>query len=140
MKRFLSIFALGMLATAAFTGCDTLLQVEGPDPHGHWNSVAGILTVKYPQSTLESAFEAASKGLDSLGYYRTGENRPRDADKEKIYVVYARAIGDVKITVKIYTATDIKAGTEWVQADIGYGAWGNLEESQKIQAAIAKYL
>lgn len=148
MKKFFSILTLGALVALPFAGCTTVVGVRNPqDTNGRWADLSGTLTVRYPQSTVEQVFVATKKALDqikwdetTLMYKRTGETLPRENDKAKRIIVYARGIGDVKVTVTIYTAVNTKTKEECTQADISYGAWGNLKESQVIVEAISQNL
>ena len=141
MKKLLSILTLGALVALPFAGCTTVVGVRNPqDSNGSWADLSGSLTVRYPQSTVEEVFVATKKGIDQLGYFRTGEDLPRENAKSKSIKVYARGVGDIEVTVTISIATDVKTKKEWTQAVIKYGAWGNLKESQVIVEAISKNL
>lgn len=139
MKK-LSILAAAAFAALPFAGCVNDVGVVNPyNTTAQWNSI-GFLTTKYPGKTIDEVFQATIRGLDQLygGTSRVGEHRPKP--KEPYYEVYARVVGDIKITVKIVTARDAKTKEQWTEATVSYGTWGNLQESQKIVAAISRNL
>jgi len=72
------------------------------------------------------AFKSTIRQLDAMGYFRTGELHDDDA-----ITIYARKVGDEKVTVKI---TQLEAGLSEVRIRIG--KLGNLAESQSIYAKI----
>ena len=65
-----------------------------------------------------------------MGYFRTGE-----LHKETAITIYARKIGDEKVTVRVSQATDPEA-TAQSEIRIRVGNLGNLAESQTIYAHI----
>ena len=74
-------------------------------------------------------FKTAIREMDEMGYYRTGE-----LHKETAITIYARKIGDEKVTVRAYVprdATEVQS-----QIRIRVGKLGNLAESQNIYARI----
>ncbi|MDR2981143.1 MAG: DUF3568 domain-containing protein [Puniceicoccales bacterium] len=139
MKKLLSLAMLTALVAFPLSGCITQVGVNAKNSTADWNSMSGSLTVKYTDNTIEDVFVATKKGLDQLQFFRTGETLPKDGKSGSI-TVYARAIGDMNITVDIYTAKNTKTKKEWTQAVIKYGTWGNLQESQKIVSAISENL
>lgn len=82
---------------------------------------------------INQVFRTAISELDEMGYYRTGE-----LHKEKYITIYARKVGDEKVTVKsYYPKKDSKlaeAGKSAIR--IRVGTFGDLAESQMIYAAI----
>ncbi len=137
MKKFLFLTALFAFAAIPFTGCTTKTHVpeNAQSPISDWNSVMGTLTIYYPQSSMEEVFNATKKGLDEIKYFRTGETPAKDRIS-----VFARAVGDVKVTVDIAVRVDVKTKAKTTYAVISYGTWGNLAESQKIAGVISKNL
>ena len=140
MKKLLTFAALAAIASLGFTGCETASGVDNPDDStGYYNM--GAFTTRYTaksQDYIENVFNATKKGLDQLGYYRTGET----PSKDKV-TVFARAHGDVQITVDIFKKViEAKDGSksEWVYVAIRYGTWGNLKESQQIASKISANL
>ncbi|PXA03609.1 hypothetical protein DDZ13_11555 [Coraliomargarita sinensis] len=82
---------------------------------------------------IGTVFRTAIRELDEMGYYRTGE-----LHKEKYITIYARKVGDEKITVKSYYPSKnsdlAEAGKSALR--IRVGKFGNLAESQMIYARI----
>lgn len=72
------------------------------------------------------AFKTAIRRLDAMGYFRTGELHDDDA-----ITIYARKVGDEKVTVRIQ---QIESGLSEMR--IRVGKLGNLAESQNIYANI----
>ncbi|MDR0534985.1 MAG: hypothetical protein LBG65_01285 [Puniceicoccales bacterium] len=160
MKKHFAAAALA--ATGALTTAGCVQEVRIPEnaalePRGEWVSfVSGDLVVKFPGKTQQEIFKAASLALEDYGAKRLSEDRPEDTPTlPPAYAIYARVIGDLKVTIRITTESDFiledtppnadgqpsgKKKREWVQASISYGAFGNLSESQKIAAAICKRL
>ncbi len=75
-------------------------------------------------------FKTAIRELDDMGYFRTGE-----LHKETAITIYARKIGDEKVTVRAKQSDE--GGSELV---IRVGKFGNLAESQVIYARIRNAL
>lgn len=71
-------------------------------------------------------FKTAIREIDELGYFRTGE-----LHKETYITIYAREIGDKKITVRIKQGVESQA-----EIRIRVGKLGDLAESQVIYARI----
>lgn len=71
-------------------------------------------------------FKTAIREMDSMGYYRTGE-----LHKATAITIYARKVGDEKITVR---ASQLAEGQSEIR--IRVGKLGNLAESQLIYARI----
>ena len=71
-------------------------------------------------------FKTAIREIDGMGYFRTGE-----LHKDTTITIYARKIGDEKITVR---AKQLAEGQSEIR--IRVGKLGNLAESQVIYARI----
>lgn len=139
MKKSLPILALAASALS-LTGCDTTYAVNNKaDSNGTYQ--LGAATMRYPSQSPEyinNVFNATNQALNQLGYFRTGET----PGKDKI-TVFARAIGDVEITVDIYKKVienKDRSKQEWIYVTVRYGTWGNLKESQSIQSKISENL
>lgn len=79
---------------------------------------------------IGQVFRAAIGKLDKMGYYRTGE-----LHKENAITIYARKVGDEKVTVRCYYPKDNEEGaTSMIR--IRVGKFGDLAESQMIYASI----
>lgn len=139
MKKFLTALSLVSIATLGFTGC-TDVGVDNPDDQNATYSTGALQTrylAKSPEY-IENVFNATKKALDQLGYFRTGETPGKDR-----VTVYARAHGDVSITVDLYKkVVETKEGAkqEWIYASVRYGSWGNCKESQGIVSKITANL
>lgn len=71
-------------------------------------------------------FKTAIREMDEMGYYRTGELHKQDA-----ITIYARKVGDEKITVRAS-----QTGEGQSELRVRVGRLGNLAESQAIYARI----
>ena len=125
---FLSICAV------IITGCTTQVSV---DP------MSGVLkTAKYQagfftapiDAPVDQIFKEAIVAVDALGYFRTGE-----LHKATSVTVYARKVGDQKVTIRIGPPTDEEA-TAQSEVRIRIGVLGNLAESQAIYSRITETL
>jgi hypothetical protein len=140
MKKFLTLATLSAIASLSLTGCGTAVGVDNPDD-SQANYNGGALVTKYAaknQDYIENVFNASKKALDDLKYFRTGET----PGKDKI-TVYARAHGDLEITVTIAKKViETKEGQkqEWVTVAVRYGTWGNCQQSQQIVSKISANL
>lgn len=139
MKKFLPILALAA-ASLSLTGCDTTYAVNNKDD-SNGSYQFGAATMRYRSQSPEyinNVFNATNQALTQLGYFRTGET----PGKDKV-TVFARAVGDVEITVDIYKKVlELKDGSkqDWIYVTVRYGTWGNLKESQSIQSKISQNL
>ena len=79
---------------------------------------------------IGQVFRTAIRELDAMGYYRTGEIHNNNS-----ITIYARKVGDKKITVKSYYPHDAEEGAV-SKIRIRVGSFGNLAESQTIYARI----
>lgn len=141
MKKLLTFATLSAIASLTLTGCgNATIGVDNPDdPQG--NYTLGALESRYAaknQDYVENVFNATKKALDDLKYFRTGETPGKDR-----VTVYARAHGDIQITVDIYKKiVETKEGQkqEWVYVAVRYGSWGNCLQSQQIVSKISANL
>jgi hypothetical protein len=81
-------------------------------------------------ASIGQIFKTSIRELDDMGYFRTGE-----LHKETAITIYARKIGDEKITVR---AKQLAEGQSELRIRIG--KLGNLAESQAIYARIRNAL
>lgn len=142
MKHLLPILALS--SALALSGCSTVVGVDNPD-----NSTAsyagGSLSTTY-KADVSAVFVATKRALDSMRDVgvigRTGETEAeRTAEGELPGVtVFARAQGDVKITVTITRATDANNGSECTEVSIRWGYLGNCQQSQQLVHRITQNL
>lgn len=140
MKKLLTFATLSAIATFSLTGCGTAVGVDNQDD-SQADYRGGALVTRYAakhQDYIENVFNATKKALDELKYFRTGET----PGKDKI-TVFARAHGDLQVTVDIYKkVVETKDGQkqEWVYAAVRYGTWGNCQQSQQIVSKISANL
>jgi len=80
---------------------------------------------------LGKIFQASIAELDDMGYFRTGELHKEDA-----ITIYARKVGDERITVRAYTPLPDDTFQSQSVLRIRVGKLGNLAESQQIYARI----
>ena len=81
---------------------------------------------------IDEAFRVAIREIDDMGYFRTGE-----LHRETSITIYARKVGDEKVTVRAFVPADtegLSAGQNMLR--IRVGMLGNLPESQAIYARI----
>lgn len=141
MKHLLPILALS--TALALSGCATSVGVDNPD-----NSTAsyagGALTTTY-KSDVTAVFGATKRALDSMRDLnvlgRVGETEDRSAEGELAGVtVFARATGDIRITVTIAKAVDAATGGEVTEVSIRWGYLGNCQQSQQLVHRITQNL
>lgn len=126
MKKASILFTTALaLSALLLSACKSTVAV---DPYsGNQQSAyyqAGTLTGTI-DTTPESAFRKVLIEIDKLGYFRTGE-----LHKDQSITIYARKVGDEKVTVKL---VQLKNGKTDVRIRVGMG---NLAESQMIFAKI----
>ncbi len=126
MTAKVSILSLLALVTVFISACTTPVAI---DPVSGQEQTAKF-QAGYFYAPLDHApgqiFRTSIRVMDEAGYYRTGE-----LHKETAITIYARKVGDEKITVRI---TQLAPGQS--QLRIRVGALGNLSESQTIYAKI----
>jgi hypothetical protein len=128
MKAILNIFLTIFVLIAA--GCTTPVAI---DPQSGQEQTAEYRTGYFYaplDAEIGKVFRASIAKLDEMGYYRTGE-----LHKESSITIYARKVGDEKITVRSYYPRVAKDG-EVSKIRIRVGKLGDLAESQMIYAAI----
>ena len=117
---FLSICAV------IITGCTTQVVVDPMS--GELKTAeyqAGFFTAPI-DAPVDQIFKQAITAVDDLGYFRTGE-----LHKQSSVMIYARKVGDQKVTVRIAPPKDEEA-TAQSEVRIRIGNLGNLAESQAI--------
>ena len=141
MKHLLTILALA--SALALSGCSTAVGVDNPDnSSASW--AGGSLTTTY-KSDVSAVFAATKRALDGMRDLnvlgRVGEDEHRSAEGELTGVkVYARAIGDVQVTVDINKATDAATGTDVTETTVRWGILGNCQQSQQVIHRITQNL
>lgn len=126
MTAKLTLISLLALATVFFSACTTPVAI---DPVSGQEQTA-MYQAGYFYATIDAApltiFRNAIRVLDENGYYRTGE-----LHRDIAITLYARKVGDDKVTVRIENLPDGQS-----KLRIRVGRLGNLAESQFIYAKI----
>jgi hypothetical protein len=123
------LLTFGISAIFALLGCTTPVAID-PVHSSEDTAVYSTGTFTGPiNASPERIFVQAIRVMDREGYFRTGElHRPNDI------TIYARRVGDEKVTVRLRAAEE---GGSNISIRIGRG---NLPESQslysKIRAAV----
>lgn len=124
----LSIFAV------IITGCTTQVVVDPMS--GELKTAkyqAGFFTAPV-DAPVDQIFKVAITAMDAMGYFRTGE-----LHKQSSVMIYARKVGDQKVTVRIGPPTDEETSAQ-SEVRIRIGNLGNLAESQAIYDRIIESL
>ncbi|MEO0510748.1 MAG: DUF3568 family protein [Verrucomicrobiota bacterium] len=115
------------------SGCETPVAI---DPQSGQQQTARYQSGYFYaplNAEIGDVFQTAIREMDGMGYLRTGE-----LHKENHITIYARKVGDQKITVRTYYPKDaekLPAGAVSM-IRIRVGNLGNLPESQLIYARI----
>lgn len=123
---------LGALALFFLSGCETPVAI---DPQTGMEQTARYQAGYFYgplDASIDEVFRVAIRELDDMGYFRTGELH-RDTN----ITVYARKVGDEKLTVKTYVPRGddaMEPGQSMLR--IRVGTFGDLPESQAIYARI----
>ncbi len=126
MKVKATLVAFFALLTMVFTGCQTSVAI---DPQSGQDQTATYQAGYFRgpvDGLVGDVFRTAIRKIDDLGYYRTGE-----LHKETSITIYARKVGDEKVTIRL---KQLEEGQTEIR--IRVGKFGNLAESQTIYAAI----
>ena len=118
------------ICASMFNGCTTSVAVDpltGQEQLAEFRAGYFYAPIDKP---IGQIFKTSIREMDDLGYFRTGE-----LHKETAITIYARKIGDEKITVRISQQTDAEVEEE-SEIRIRVGNLGNLAESQVIYARI----
>lgn len=122
-----------VLFTLIAAGCTTPVAIDpqsGQDQNAKFQ--AGYFYAPL-DADIRQVFKTAIRELDAMGYYRTGE-----LHKENYIKIYARKVGDEKVTLRAYypsaNSNIAESGTSALR--IRVGKFGDLAESQKIYARI----
>lgn len=125
-----TLITLLTICTLIVTGCTTPVAIDpmtGEQQTAQFRAGYFYEPLEAPTGQI---FKTAIRELDDMGYFRTGE-----LHKETAITIYARKIGDEKVTVRVSQATDPEA-TAQSEIRIRVGKLGNLAESQTIYAHI----
>lgn len=121
------------LITLIVAGCSTPVAIDplsGQEQSAKYQ--AGYFYAPL-DAEIKQVFKTAISELDAMGYYRTGE-----LHKDSYIIIYARKVGDEKVTVRAYypSANSKIAASGTSAIRIRVGKFGDLAESQKIYARI----
>ena len=124
------LLALGLLVLG---GCTTPVAI---DPASGQNQTAEFKAGFFYgplNAPIDEVFRVAIREMDEMGYFRTGELH-RDTN----ITIYARKVGDEKVTVRTFVPTSesdaLPEGQSMLR--IRVGTLGNLPESQAIYARV----
>ena len=125
-----TLITLLAISVLALTGCQTRVAIDpstNQEQTANYSAGAFFAPLDAPVNDI---FMVAIREMDEMGYFRTGELHTDEAS-----TIYARKIGDQKITVRI--AVDDRMEPEaQSRVAIRVGAFGDLPESQAIFARI----
>ena len=125
-----TLITLVTICASIFTGCTTPVAIDpltGQEQLAKFRAGYFYAPIDSP---IGQIFKSSIRELDNLGYFRTGE-----LHKETVIKIFARKVGDEKITVRISQQTDPEV-EEQSEIRIRVGNLGNLAESQVIYARI----
>tara|TARA_B100000497_G_C7389978_1_gene248569 strand:- start:43 stop:441 length:399 start_codon:yes stop_codon:yes gene_type:complete len=125
-----TLITLLAICASIFTGCTTPVAIDpqtGQEQLAEYRAGYFYAALDAP---IGQIFKASIRELDNLNYFRTGE-----LHKDNAISIYARKVGDEKITVLISQQTDPEVEEE-SEIRIRVGNLGNLAESQVIYARI----
>jgi hypothetical protein len=128
------LITLLTISALIFSGCTTPVAIDpmtGQEQTAEYRAGYFYAPLDAPISEI---FKTSIRELDAMGYFRTGE-----LHKDTSITIYARKIGDEKITVRASQATDAESGAQ-SELRIRVGRLGNLAESQNIYARIRNAL
>ncbi|MFT4902145.1 MAG: hypothetical protein ACI81V_001430 [Lentimonas sp.] len=126
MKANVLILSLLALIAGLFSGCTTPVAIDpmsGQDQTARYQAGYFYAPLEFNSGQV---FRVTIKEMDAIGYFRTGELHGDSAIS-----IYARKVGDEKVTVKI---SQIAPGQSQIR--IRMGTLGNLSESQILFAKI----
>jgi hypothetical protein len=125
-----TVITLLSICTLIFTGCITPVAIDpqtGQEQLAEYRAGSFYAPVNAP---IGKIFKTAIREMDELGYYRTGElHEPTEI------TIYARKVGDEKVTVRIKQLAEGQS-----QIGIRVGRLGDLAESQVLYARIRNAL
>ncbi len=125
-----TLITLLTICALIVTGCTTPVAIDpmtGQEQTAEYRAGFFYAPLDAP---IGQIFKTSIRELDDMGYFRTGE-----LHKETAITIYARKIGDEKITVRASIDDSVDA-TAQSEIRIRVGKLGNLAESQMIYARI----
>ena len=130
----ISFITILSICAVIITGCTTQVVVDPMS--GELKTAkyqAGFFTAPV-DAPVDQIFKVAITAVDAMGYFRTGE-----LHKQTSVMIYARKVGDQKVTVRIGPPTSEET-TAQSEVRIRIGNLGNLAESQAIYDRIIESL
>ena len=128
-KQFLTLLATISLIFA-FSGCTTPVAIDPISGQEQTASFSGGTFTGPLNATPDRVFRRTIRVMDETGYFRTGE-----VHRENRITIYARRVGDQRVTVRIERGEETPS-----VISIRIGATGNLAESQVLYAKIREAL
>ena len=122
------------ICAVIITGCTTQVVVDPMSGELKTATYQAGFFIAPIDAPVDQIFREAIAAVDALGYFRTGE-----LHKQSSVMIYARKVGDQKVTVRIGPPTDEEA-TAQSEVRIRIGNLGNLAESQVIYDRIIESL
>ena len=123
------LLALGLFVLG---GCTTPVAIDpatGQDQTAEFKAGFFYGPLNAP---IDEVFRVAIREIDDMGYFRTGE-----LHRETSITIYARKVGDEKVTVRaLFLLTQKASPQDKNMLRIRVGMLGNLPESQAIYARI----
>jgi hypothetical protein len=121
-----TVITLLSICALIFTGCTTPVAIDpqtGQEQLAEYRAGFFYAPVNAP---IGKIFKTAIREMDEMGYYRTGElHKPTEI------TIYARKVGDEKVTVRIKQLAEGQS-----EIRIRVGRLGDLAESQVLYARI----
>ena len=121
-----TLITLLTICALIVTGCTTPVAIDpqtGQEQLAEYRAGYFYAPLDAP---IKDIFKTAIRELDDMGYFRTGE-----LHKETAITIYARRVGDEKITVRIMQDPEAQS-----EIRIRVGSLGDLAESQTIYSRI----
>ena len=128
MKAILTTFLT--ICSLIIAGCATPVAIDpatGEEQTANYTSGNFYAPLDVP---IKDIFRVAIAELDDMGYFRTGETH-----RENEITIFARAVGDDKVTGRASINEDPEVSAQSI-VRIRVGLLGNLPESQKIFSQI----
>lgn len=125
-----TLISLLTICALIVSGCSTPVAIDPMTGQEQTAVYRGGYFYAPLDAPIGQIFKTSIRELDEMGYFRTGE-----LHKETAITIYARKIGDEKITVRASVDNDADA-TAQSELRIRVGKLGNLAESQTIYARI----
>ena len=126
MKAKATILSLLTLTVVLFSGCTTPVAIDPMTGQQQTAKYQGGYFYAPINDDADAIFKTSIRAIDEMGILRTGE-----LHKDDHITIYARMVGDKKITVRI---KQLAAGESQIR--IRVGKLGDLPQSQIMYAKI----